>query len=135
MSAVSSDREPCGSAICGARLATSRVLFTATHGAALDCRRLPARVLGSEMPHHTNNPPPDLSGASAGWQVVTAAGTVAFDDVWVFGHADAHTVSDFMKLDVSPVLTTTSAPQVQPSAMPSRRRECPGPLCAFSDAA
>ena len=50
--------------------------------------------------------------AFAGWQVVTKTGEVAFDDIWVFGHADADAACDFHKIEISPVLSTTSPPQV-----------------------
>ena len=45
-------------------------------------------------------------------QVVTAAGEVAFEDVWVIAHADAKAVCDFHKIEISPVLSTTAPPQV-----------------------
>jgi len=56
-------------------------------------------------------------------QVVTAAGEVAFDDVWVFGHAEADRGCSFYKIDISPVLSTTSPPQV-PRTLLRSHPEC-----------
>ena len=49
---------------------------------------------------------------------MTAAGKVAFEDVWVFGHAEADRGCGFQKIEISPVLSTTAPPQVPPSISP-----------------